>query len=81
MPWVNGAADVVAKPAPLWTTPAANTLIYRGRRTLCKRMGQCSGRSRNQRGQPGNYKYYMNYLPDPTKYAGGTVSSDYVKLS
>lgn len=23
----------------------------------------------------------MNYLPDPTKYAGGTVSSDYVKLS
>ena len=32
-------------------------------------------------GSEGNYKYYMNYLPDPTKYAGGTVSSDYVKLS
>ena len=31
-------------------------------------------------GSEGNYKYYMNYLPDPTKYAGGTVSSDYVQL-
>ena len=31
-------------------------------------------------GTEGNYKYHMAYLPDPTKYAGGTVSSDYVQL-
>lgn len=83
-PWVNGAADVVAASSgsTVDNTSGKYPFIYRGKENpYANAWVNVADVLATREGSEGNYKYYMNYLPDPTKYAGGTVSSDYVKLS
>lgn len=83
-PWVNGAADVVAASSgsTVDNTSGKYPFIYRGKENpYANAWVNVADILATREGSEGNYKYYMNYLPDPTKYAGGTVSSDYVKLS
>lgn len=83
-PWVNGATDTVvaSSGSPGDNTSGKYPCVYRGNENpygnawvnvvdlLASREGASSD----------NYKYYMNYLPDPSKYSTGTVTSDYIKL-
>ena len=82
-PWVNGAADVVAASSgsTVDNTSGKYPFIYRGKENpYANAWVNVADLLHVREGTEGNYKYHMAYLPDPTKYAGGTVSSDYVQL-
>ena len=82
-PWVNGAADVVAASSgsTVNNTSGKYPFIYRGKENpYANAWVNVADLLHVREGTEGNYKYHMAYLPDPTKYAGGTVSSDYVQL-
>lgn len=82
-PWVNGAADIVAASSgsTVDNTSGKYPFIYRGKENpYANAWVNVADLLQVREGAEGSYKYHMAYLPDPTKYAGGTVSSDYVQL-
>lgn len=82
-PWVNGAADVVvaSSGSTVDNTSGKYPFIYRGKENpYANAWVNVADLLHVREGTEDNYKYHMAYLPDPTKYAGGTVSSDYVQL-
>ena len=82
-PWVNGAADVVAASSgsTVDNTSGKYPFIYRGKENpYANAWVNVADLLHVREGTEDNYKYHMAYLPDPTKYAGGAVSSDYVQL-
>ena len=81
-PWVTGAADFVAASSgsTVDNTSGKYPFIYRGKENpYANAWVNVADLLHVREGTEGNYKYHMAYLPDPTKYAGGTVSSDYVQ--
>lgn len=84
-PWVNGSTDVVAASSgsPVDNTSGKYPCVYRKKENpygnawvnVADLLASREGSSEE------DYKYYMNYLPDPTKYSAGAITDDYVKLS
>lgn len=82
-PWVNGAADTVA-------ASSGSTVNNTSGKYPCKYRGKENPYGNSwvnvadllavRKGTEGSYTYHMAYLPDPTKYAAGSVSGDYVEL-
>lgn len=82
-PWVNGATDVVAASSgsPTDNTSGKYPCKYRGKENpYGNAWVNVADLLAVRKGSVDNYTYHMAYLPDPTKYAAGVVSSDYVEL-
>lgn len=82
-PWVNGATDVVAASSgsPTDNTSGKYPCKYRGKENpYGNAWVNIADLLAVRKGSEGNYTYHMAYLPDPTKYAAGVVSDDYVEL-
>lgn len=83
--WINGAAATVVTASSgsiVSNTDAKYPCIWRGRENpwgnaysaICDVLVE-------RVGEEGNYSYIPYYLEDPTKYANGNITEDYVKLS
>lgn len=82
-PWVNGATDVVAASSgsPTDNTSGKYPCKYRGKENpYGNAWVNVADLLAVRKGSEDNYTYHMAYLPDPTKYAAGVVSEDYVEL-
>lgn len=84
-PWVNGATDVVvaSSGSPVSNTDGKHPCVYRGKEDPYGDAWIYVAdvlADRTVASEP-EYKYHMNFLPDPTKYAAGAISGDYVKLN
>lgn len=85
--WINGSCNGVlsSSGSPVSNTNGKYNCVYRGKETpygnsfewiadiLFKREG--AGTSDNP------YTYDPHFLPDPTKYANGSITADYVKMN
>nr|DAL85230.1 MAG TPA: tail collar fiber protein [Caudoviricetes sp.] len=83
-PWHNGATDVVkaSSGSIKSNTSGKYPCVYRGRENPYGNAWQNIGDVlAGREGTEGNYRYFIAYLPDATKYASGAITSDYVKLS
>lgn len=82
-PWVNGAADTVAASSgsAVDNTSGKYPFKYRGKENpYGNAWVNVADLLAVRKGDEGSYTYHMAYLPDPTKYAAGSVSGDYVEL-
>ena len=82
-PWVNGATDVVAASSgsPVDNTSGKYPCKYRGKENpYGGAWVNVVDLLATRKGEEGNYTYHMAYLPDPTKYAAGAVTADYIEL-
>ena len=82
-PWVNGAADVVvaSSGSPVNNTSGKYPCKYRGKENpYGNAWVNVADLLAVRKGSEGSYTYHMDYLPDPTKYAAGAVSADYVEM-
>lgn len=82
-PWVNGAADTVAASSgsTVDNTSGKYPCKYRGKENpYGNAWVNVADLLAVRKGTEGSYTYHMAYLPDPTKYAAGSVSGDYVEL-
>lgn len=82
-PWVNGATDVVvaSSGSPVSNTSGKYPCKYRGKENpYGNAWVNVADLLAIRKGAEGSYTYHMAYLPDPTKYAAGVVSADYVEL-
>ena len=84
--WITGTCDGVQSSSGSYTSNTSGTYqcIYRGKE---KPYGDCFEWCCDvlfQRHGAGTaddpYTYTTHYLPDPTKYSGGTITEDYVQL-
>ncbi len=85
--WKNGACNsvIASSGSPVSNTDGKHNCVYRGKETpygnsfewisdvLLKREGAGTAES--------PYTYDPYFLPDPTKYANGAITADYVKLN
>ena len=85
--WKNGSCNSVlsSSGSPISNTNGKYNCVYRGKETpygnsfewiadvLFKREGEGTNES--------PYKYDPYFLPDPTKYASGSITDDYVKMN
>lgn len=82
-PWANGAADTVvaSSGSPVSNTNGKYPCKYRGKENpYGNAWVNVADLLAVRKGAEGSYTYHMAYLPDPTKYAAGSVSGDYVEL-
>ncbi len=85
--WKNGACNsvIASSGSPVSNTDGKHNCVYRGKEmpygnayewisdVLFKREGEGTDDS--------PYVYHLYYLPDPTKYANGAITEDYVKIN
>ncbi len=82
-PWVNGATDVVvaSSGSPGDNTSGKYPCVYRGKENpYGNAWVNVADLLAYREGSEGSYTYGMAFLPDPTKYAAGSLTDDYVKL-
>mgnify|MGYP000194268717 CR=1 FL=1 len=84
-PWKNGAAATVVTASSgsiRSNTDGKHPCIWRGRENPWGNAFSAICDVLIERvGEEGNYRYIPYYLKDPTKYANGAITEDYVKLN
>lgn len=83
-PWINGATDTVAASSGSIgdNTSGKYPCVYRKKEDpYGDAWVNVADLLATREGSEGAYSYHVQYLPDPTKYSSGTVTSDYVELS
>ena len=85
--WINGSCDnvIASSGSPTSNTSGKYNCMYRGIErpygdafelisdVMCKREGTGT--------EEDPYKYSLYFLPNPTKYANGAITDDYIKLN